>query len=104
MSEVFQHADNSREHRRMRTDWLGRIAMPDSGAECRVLNVSAGGAMVTSEGRYARDQHVALEMEYLGEFTGTVVWCEPGRIGIRFDSPRRDVARFAGSWSFYKHS
>ena len=104
MSDAFLDSDDNREHCRMRTDWFGRITMPDSSAECRILNVSASGAMVSSDARYRRDQHVALEMEYLGDFTGTVVWCGPGRIGIRFESLHRDVARFAGSSSFYKHS
>jgi CRP/FNR family cyclic AMP-dependent transcriptional regulator len=63
--------------------WMARLESALGSSECRVLELSPGGATVQIDHPIAENQAVTLIMESLGELSGVVAWQREGCIGVR---------------------
>lgn len=99
-----------RRYRRARVLWGGvlRVDSPPGQVACTVSDISAGGAKLLVPARpqggdaevldaLERGDAVVLSLRDSGEVPGTVVWQQPGRVGVQFRLPAAEVrARFPG--------
>jgi pilus assembly protein CpaF len=69
---------------RTRVVWTATLETPRGRMDCRVSNVSAGGARVRVPAAIGVGQPVTLVTPSHGEFHGTVAWERDGTIGISF--------------------
>lgn len=90
-------ADNRRTSARHAVSIPGQIKVSDQPADCTVLNLSLGGALVSATTRYAMGARVHLTFriptqEDPIDIGATVRWVETNSAGIQFDGLRaRDV-------------
>jgi len=73
--------------------WVGQITTPGGIHECRVLNLSPGGAKVKLSTFVWANQTVTLTLDSVGKFTGVVAWRRDGCIGIAIKEHRSPSAR-----------
>jgi hypothetical protein len=69
---------------RMSVIWQGRITGDDLRARCRVLNVSASGALIECAERIERHEPIILNLGNGTKRFCEVVWNELGRFGVQF--------------------
>ena len=65
--------------------------------DCRVLNLSAGGAKVECAQSVAEAESRTLSVPAIGTFSGAVVWCGEGCFGMRFDTDAARSAALSGA-------
>ncbi len=75
-----------RNYERVRMHLAGQLFSPIDAQtiECRVLNLSAGGALVHCKSKYPVDLPLVLYIEYFGRFEGTIAHRNGNLIGIKF--------------------
>lgn len=74
----------SREDRRRQILWSGVLQSARGPCNCLITDISSGGARISAVTSVEIGQAVTLIVTGLGLFRGSVVWTEPGTIGIRF--------------------
>ena len=82
------HAQERRRYPRKGTFWRAQLQTPAGDFECRVMNLSPGGAKIEIDYHVAHKEVVALIMEPFGEFTGVVAWRCNGSLGIQISEHR----------------
>ncbi len=82
--------DERRRIPRTRVVWAARLETAVGGFDCRVTNVSPGGARVRVSASIGVGQPVSLVAPRLGEFHGMVAWERDGVIGVQFSD--RDLS------------
>jgi|SRR5579863_1656403 len=82
--------------------WVGQIITPAGIHECRVLNLSPGGAKIKLSTFVWASQTVTLTLDSLGVFTGVVAWRRDGCVGIAIKEqrvPDTRLTRRTSTWS-----
>jgi len=87
-----------RKHPRKDVFWVGQITTPAGIHECRVLNLSPGGAKVKLWTFVWASQAVTLTLDSVGIFTGVVAWRRNGCIGLAIKEHRLPSARKTATW------
>lgn len=66
--------------------WSGVLQSARGPVQCLVIDISRGGARLSvgAAAAIALGQAVTLLVSGMGLFRGTVVWTEPGTVGISF--------------------
>ncbi len=64
--------------------WSGVLQSARGPCHCTIADLSRGGARVTVGSRFSVGQAVTLVVTGLGLFRGTVIWEEPGTLGVQF--------------------
>ena len=85
-----QNADQ-RSHARRDVLLAGRLRHGEAWLSCEVVNLSAGGAKLRTQGAdgragtgFAPGQELTLELAPCGLLPGVVAWVRPGELGLRF--------------------
>src|SRR5215470_7310292 len=73
--------EERRKHRRKKCLLAARLFTAGGASDCRVLDLSTGGAKIESSAVVAPQQYVALIVAPIGSFTGVVAWRSEGRFG-----------------------
>lgn len=75
-----------RRYRRIDVDLTGRIFLPrnQSEAPCKILDLSPGGARISSDADFGSDRNVILYVEDFGRFEGNIVRLSGGDFGVQF--------------------
>ncbi len=75
-----------RRFRRVRVDLPGRLFIPADAreAQCKIVDLSPGGASVEAELLPEMNTHVVLYIDGFGRFEGAVVRCDGYGFGVRF--------------------
>jgi len=60
--------------------------------DCRIVNISAGGAKLRIERRFEQGADVQLHIGQLGQFSGTVVWQHSEELGVKFTHDPAEMA------------
>jgi hypothetical protein len=73
-----------REHRRKRCLLPAQLITNAGSYDCRVLDLSKGGAKLETHAVVTPEQAVKLVVKSIGTFAGLVAWCGDGLFGMRF--------------------
>ena len=76
--------DHARRHARAEVSFDASLTAGGKTGECRIQNISAGGAQVATRMPLSRGDQVVLRIGVMGEADGTVAWVGRGSVGIRF--------------------
>lgn len=73
-----------RRHARAEVSFEATLGVGGKSGECRIVNISAGGAQVTSRMPVSRGDDVVLNIGVMGKVSGKVAWVGRNGIGIKF--------------------
>jgi hypothetical protein len=73
-----------REHRRKKCLLPAQLITNAGSYDCRVLDLSKGGAKLETHAVVTPEQAVTLIVKSIGTFAGLVAWCGDGLFGMRF--------------------
>ncbi|MEQ8664210.1 MAG: PilZ domain-containing protein [Rhodospirillales bacterium] len=76
--------DHARRHARAEVSFEATLTVGGKTAECRIQNISAGGAQVATRMALTRGDDVVLKIGVMGEAAGAVAWVGRGSVGIKF--------------------
>jgi len=81
---------NLRKEERKDTSFRATFLIADAVNDCAILDISPGGAKLKSGTVVTAKTDIVLDLDKIGKFTATAVWCSGGTIGIKFtDDPTR---------------
>ncbi|HKX06676.1 MAG TPA: ATPase, T2SS/T4P/T4SS family [Stellaceae bacterium] len=80
---------NRRERNRTKVNWRGKLMTARGSFDCRVLDLSPGGALVRLIAALEVDEAITLFFSENERIEGTVAWTQSRYVGIRFNK-RRD--------------
>lgn len=60
--------------------------------DCRIVNISPGGAKVALTGASGRGKSARLKIARFGQFTAAIVWRAGSELGLRFDQNQEKIA------------
>jgi hypothetical protein len=75
---------NNREHERRDVLVEARIMDGAVWHNCRIINISVGGAKLRIAGRFHQGEMVRLQIASFGVFSGVVSWQRSEEIGVKF--------------------
>src|SRR5260370_36929321 len=78
-----------RDRQRTKVNWRGKLMTPRGSFDCRVLDLSPGGALVRLIAALDVNEPVTLFFSEAERIEGAVAWTQSRYVGIRF-SQRRD--------------
>jgi len=87
-SETKSEAER-RERNRTKVNWRGKLMTARGSFDCRVLDLSPGGALVRLIAALDVDEPVTLVFSETERVEGAIAWTQARYVGIRFDK-RRD--------------
>jgi hypothetical protein len=90
MRQVAQATEpnaDRRQYERVSTGLLGKLFIPAENRtiDCRVVNLSAGGASVKCDETFALHTFVVLYVDGFGRFEGIAIRFMKGELGLKFD-------------------
>jgi PilZ domain len=85
-SEPEPAMKDKRKYKRVKLYLPGQLYNPstEQSVDCKVLNLSAGGAGVQCEGEFPHGTALILYVEGFGRFEGVAISQEDGRLGLKF--------------------
>lgn len=60
--------------------------------DCRILNISTGGAKLQIDRHISHGITVSLQIGDFGQFSATVAWQQSGEIGVKFTHDAVEIA------------
>jgi len=93
---TFENPKDRRRFTRNSVLWMGRIIAGDHVVDCKVLNISVGGAKVVVSDAFEHGEPVTLHIDRFGEFEGEIVWQSGKKRGIKFLEDPQIVAQKLG--------
>jgi hypothetical protein len=85
---AFTGLPDSCEERRSHLVWGGVLQTARGPVQCRVADLSRGGARLSVGVEIAVGQAVTLIVTGIGTFRGAVVWAASGTVGLQFAAER----------------
>jgi len=80
----MSYNESHRRHARAEVSFDATLTVAGRTADCRIQNISPGGAQVSTRMSVARGAPVTLKIGVMGEAEGTIAWVGRGAIGIKF--------------------
>lgn len=84
--------DNNRNFPREAVRTKSRLLVDGQWHDCVVTNISAVGVRLYLRRSVESDKAVRLQIDELGPYDATVVWCEGDETGLRFDHDPEEIA------------
>lgn len=94
-------AHDQRAYERRTVLVAARIHDGEEWHECRIVNISLGGAKLRTGRRIDPGATVLLDIERFGRFSGTVVWRHSEELGITFTHNPDEVADMVMGLAIY---
>ena len=88
---------------RQEVGWRSHLILAAGKQPCDVSNLSCHGVQIVTETPLAIASEISVDIAHLGEFSGTVVWREGKRYGIKFDSFSSLIWQFLGCWTSFEN-
>ncbi len=79
--------------------WRGRVKTARGDVPCDVQDVCCNGVRISTATPLEPGSEVSLHVDHLGGFSGTVVWRQGDRYGVKFASPSTLIWHFLGAWT-----
>lgn len=83
---------NTREHERRIVLVEARVMEDGQWHDCRIVNISAGGAKLLIGRQLGDGAAVRLHIGQFGQFGATVTWQRDGEMGVRFTHDPAEMA------------
>lgn len=90
-----------REHSRHTVQIKARIMENGQGHDCRIVNISAGGAKLLINHQTNQGAAVQLEIGSFGQFNCTIVWQHGSDLGVKFNSDPAGMAEIIMGLALY---
>jgi len=84
--------DNKRYYPREPLRAKAKLLVGDFWHDCLITNISAVGVRLYLRMNVAVGKEVRIQIEELGPYDGTVVWCEGDETGLRFEHDPDEIA------------
>ncbi|HEY0666403.1 MAG TPA: PilZ domain-containing protein [Gallionella sp.] len=84
--------DNQRIYPREPVRTKSKLKVDDQWHDCVVTNISAVGVRLYMRMSVAIGKAVRIQIDELGPYDATVVWCEGDETGLRFDHDPEEIA------------
>ena len=103
MNDTYEqnNEQSRRKHERRQILFDARIMEDGQWQDCRILNMSAGGAKLLVSCNINHGATVSLEVGNFGQFSGTVVWKDSEEIGIKFSNDPTEIAEVLMGLAMY---
>ncbi len=95
LNEDVSRAERRR-HPRTSVLWVGRLLCQGQSTDCRILNISLGGAKIHPEKPINGGPKVILNIDRFGQIAGSIVWQDVEHLGIEFLDEREHIVRVLG--------
>lgn len=59
---------------------------------CRILNISTGGAKLQIDRRISHGMAVSLQIGKFGQFSAIIAWQQSGEVGVKFTHDALEIA------------
>ncbi len=92
MSELAKRHDRQK-HPRHSTLCPGKLIAEGQEVDCKVLDISVGGAKIRVAHPMERNAPVCVKILGVGEFSGRVAWCNGTTLGVEFQDELTEFAR-----------
>ena len=90
---MVMDAQNCRRIHARHSIWFDtRLVCGDQVLDCRIKNISVGGARVEIDGAFDAKSYVKLSLGAFGEFACEIVWQNGTRLGRRFLNNAEEMA------------
>ena len=89
-------AEGARDTTRVQVLWSGKLRSKEMSSDCRIVNVSLGGAKAQVSSPSYILSPVTLVIERFGEFNCEIVWREGDYLGLRFLDDRQTIEATIG--------
>ncbi len=99
VNDIINHLERTneiRKHPRRLVLMSGAVYVDNMPIECRVLDVSAGGARLRVDQEFEHEQHFPLMIYRFGEFPVEVAWERDSDLGIAFIEDPAEIERIIG--------
>ena len=93
--------DEHRAYARAAVVAQGRLHACGPWSECAIVNVSAGGAKLTTGCLPGQGECVQLEIGNLGCYEGVVAWQHAGQVGLKFSGDPDKMAEVVMALAMY---
>jgi hypothetical protein len=87
-----QNQSNIREHERRDVLVEARIMDGTVWHDCRIINISVGGAKLSIGCEFRQGSMVRLQIASFGEFSGIVSWQRSEEVGVKFTHDPAELA------------
>jgi hypothetical protein len=83
---------NKRVHERRNVLVEARIMDGAAWHDCRIINISVGGAKLLIAGQFLMGDIVRLQIASFGEFSGVISWRRSEEVGVKFTNDPVEMA------------
>jgi len=84
--------DNNRNYPREAVRTKSRLEVDGQWHDCVITNISAVGARLYLRMSVGLDKKVRIQIDELGPYDATVMWCEGDETGLRFEHDPDEIA------------
>lgn len=84
--------DNKRKNTREKILTKAEILAEGDWYDCRLLDISAGGAKLQLDRHIDRGLAVILQIGKFGQFNATIAWQQSGELGVKFNHDALEMA------------
>jgi hypothetical protein len=99
MSDDYQ--PDKRQHKRKEALADARIEINGSWHDCRIINISEGGAKISIECQSHQGDAVQLHIGSFGNFRCVVAWCAKQELGVRFNHDPMEMGNLVMGLALY---
>lgn len=93
--------ESRRQHPRKKVFLRAELRSGNDAAPCDILNLSAGGARISSTLKVSAGSRVILNLEPFGELPGEIVWQNGEEMGINFQKDPAQIAEIVLGIALY---
>jgi len=90
-----------REYERQTVLVEARIQDGQEWCDCRIVNISVGGAKLRTSRQLNTGTSVLLHIDHFGQFSGTIVWQHTDEIGVKFTHNTAEIAEVVMGLAMY---
>lgn len=94
--KTFENPKDRRRFTRNSVLWMGRIIVDERMVDCKILNISVGGAKIVVSDSFDYVGPVTLRIDRFGDFEGEIVWQAREKRGVKFLEDPQVVAQRLG--------
>ena len=91
----------TREYARQTVLVEARIQDGDEWHDCRIVNISVGGAKLQISRQLTPNAAVLLHIDHFGQFSGTIVWQRTEELGVKFTHNPAEIAEVVMGLAMY---
>lgn len=92
---------SNREHKRQKLTLSVNLFFNGETAECKVLDISVGGAKILAPKHFEKGTEMELRMPNFGDFRCKVAWRDQDYHGLQFLGDKAEIAEILAALALY---